>query len=528
MALSPDGRTIVYVGREGGSRVKLLRRELSTIEATPIAGSDGGSFPAISPDGRRVAFFGPGGMHVAPLAGGAPTTIADIQVVALGQAIWLDDNSFLVTESGGAISRLTMTGEMSRVASPDPSLSENYLGVYDLLPDGKRALVVAASGSGVNGTVLAIDVTSGERTVVMEELVNAVWYSDGYLVWATPSGQLLAAPFDPKRLTTSGQPTPLAERVRLAVGGPAQVGVSKNGSLVYVPEKPFNLMLLDEDGRREIIGEGRRFHNPRFSPDGRTLAMDFIQQGSRDVWTMDLRQRTLSRVTFEGDGHDAIWTPDGRYLYYITGIGIYRRRADGSGGADSVLVSGLLTGPLLFANRGRSLMTSPTGINGSFDIGMIDLGEERVQRPFLATPFGEESVALSPDERWLAYSSDETGRQELYVRPFPEGGAKTLVSLEGGNQPRWSPDGRVLYYWGSRHGVQYMIAAEVRADPVDGLVIEDREMLFEVSEFEPAAPHTNWDLSPDGRRFALVHQGTLSEMVFVQNWTEEVRASTGD
>jgi len=521
LALSPDGRSVVFVGRAGGSGLQLYLRQLDALEAAPIPGTSGATFPAFSPDGHRVAYFGPGGFFVVPLSGGAPTAIANIQAQTLAQAVWLDDQSLVVTASDGSLSRLGLDGTISRIAEPDATKKETYLGVNAVLPDGHTILAIAAQGTGVNGTVVAIDVRDGSRTQVIEGTINAVWYSDGHLLWAQPTGALMGARFDLDELRVVGTPITLAQGVRQSVGGPAQVAVSATGSLVYIPEQPFNLMLLDHDGRREIIGEGRRFHNPRFSPDGSQLAMDFSQQGSRDVWSLDLRQKTLTRLTFENDGHDAIWSPDGRYLAYISRVGIFRRRADGSGVADSLYVANVPTGPLAFTPDGLTLITSPTNINGSFDIGLLSMGDERVEQPFIATPFNEQFVALSPDGRWMAYCSDETGRMEVYVRSFPEGGAKILVSLDGGTEPRWSPDGRQLYYIGAKDNAPYLISARVSTG--SSFAVQDRTPLFDMSEFEPAAPHANWDVSPDGSRFAMVHQGALSEMVFVLNWTEEVR-----
>jgi len=521
VALSPDGQIIVYVGRQSGSGLRLYRRDLQSLEATPIPGSDGASFPAFSPDGKRVAFFGPGGLFVVPVAGGSPRPVANVHVQSLGQVIWYDNNSFLVTEATGTVSRLMLDGSLTPIAGPDGAARETALGVNAVLPGGETILVIAATGSGVNGTLDAIDVASGTRTRLLDGIINAVWYSDGYLIWSLPTGALLAAAFDVDRLEIIGTHVTLAEGVRQSVGGPAQVAVSATGSLVYIPEQPFNLMLVDRQGGREIISEGRRFHNPRFSPNGRQLAVDFLQQGTRDVWTMDLRQRTLSRLTFEGDGHDALWTPDGRHVVYVTGIGISRRRADGSGGADSVFAGDILTGPLAFTPDGQTLITSPTGSNGSFDLGLLSMGDDRDEEPYIATPFNEQSVALSPDGRWLAYASDETGQTELYVRPFPEGGAKVRVSLEGGVEPRWSPDGSELFYIGSFGGTPHMIAATVST--TDEFTVTNRTSLFDTMEFEPSAPHANWDVSPDGSRFVMVHLGSLSQMIFVLNWTDEVR-----
>jgi serine/threonine-protein kinase len=158
-----------------------------------------------------------------------------------------------------------------------------------------------------------------------------------------------------------------------------------------------------------------------------------------------------------------------------------------------------------------------------FDIGLASPGETDDPGPLLATPFNEQFAAVSPDGRWLAYGSDETGRDEVYVRPFPEGGAKVLVSQGGGTEPRWSPDGRTLYYFGQHDNLPHLIAATLVPGPERDLTVASRTPLFDVSEFEPASPHANYDVSADGGRFAMVHQGALSEMVFVLNWTAEVR-----
>jgi len=522
LALSPDGRTIVYVGRAAGtSALQLYVRRLDELDAHPIPGGEGASYPVFSPDGSRIAFFGPGGLFTLPLVGGTPTTVANIQAQALAQAIWLDNRTLVATAADGSLVRVGLDGSVATIARPDTVRGELYLGVNAVLPDARTLLVIAAIGTGVNGSVYAVDAFDGERTPLIEAATNAVWYSDGYILRALPGGALLGARFDPDRLELRGTPVTLVEGVRTAVGGPAQVAVSATGSMVYIPEQPFNLMLVDRDGRREVIGEGRRFHSPRFSPGGQHLAVDFTQGGSRDVWSLDLRQRTLSRVSFENDGHDPVWFPDGRSIAYISKGGIFRRRADGSGAADSVYVTTQLTGTLDFTPDGMTAITSPTGTNGSFDLGVLSLSGTAAQQPLLSTPFNEQYGAVSPDGRWLAYGSDETGRNEVYVRPFPAGGSKTLISVDGGTEPRWGPDGRELFYIGQRDGLPFLIAA--RLSGTDELSVVSRTPLFDLSEFEPASPHANYDISPDGRRFVFVHQGTLSGMVFVLNWTDEVR-----
>jgi Tol biopolymer transport system component len=297
--------------------------------------------------------------------------------------------------------------------------------------------------------------------------------------------------------------------------------------LVYVPELPYDLVLVDRDGQQQVIADvQRRFHSPRFSPDGRRVAMDFTQQGNRDVWLLDLRQRTLSRISFDGDGHDPVWTPDGRKIVYGTArggiVGVFQRNADGSGVADSLYLGPLNTSVGAFAPDGDRAITLPLSANGSFDMSVLTLdGEDRVEEPLLASPFNEESPALSPDGRWLAYSSDESGQPEVYVRPFPGPGAKVLVSPSGGVEPVWSRDGRELFYRGSGPDGTHLIAVAVETEPE--LRVGARTQLFDVSDYEMANPHANYDVSPDGQRFVMVHLGRLSEIVLIQNWTEDVR-----
>ncbi len=202
--------------------------------------------------------------------------------------------------------------------------------------------------------------------------------------------------------------------------------------------------------------------------------------------------------------------------------GVYRRRSDGSGVAESLYVGPVLTSIQTFTPDGSLAITAATGSNGGFDLGVLTLGEDREEQPLLASPFNEQYAALSPDGRWLAYSSDETGRDEVYIRPFPDGGAKVLVSLNGGREPMWAPAGDILYYIGEQSGAPFLMQASVAARGTD-FVVRDRTALFDVSEFEPASPHANYDVSPDGTRFAMVHQGQLDEIVIVLNWTEEVR-----
>jgi len=526
LALSPDGRTVVYVGRVGGGAgYQMYERGMEELDAfRAIPGTEDGAWPVFSPDGARLAFVAPGGARFVsvPFTGAPPTTVTP-NIAAQTPVVWLDGRSLVATDNAGRLVRAGLDGSVTTIASPDTVAGERFLFAQAALPDGRTVLVITSKGTGSSGPVIAFDARTGTRTPVLQTEVDGVWYAHRTLLWHLASGALQAAPFDARRRSIAGQTVTLAEGVRQAIGGSGQVAVSEAGSLVYLPELPLSLTFLDRVGHREVAAQGHRFHSPRFSPDGGRLVLDFLQQGSRDVWTFDLRQRTLSRLSFENDGHDPVWSRDGHWVYYVHHTGIWRRRADGGGVADSVYQGSYAQA--LELEPGGAIIAAANGSNGSYDLELLSAATPPAVTPLLATPYGEEAGTLSPNGRWLAYTSDETGRDEIYVQPFPGGGAKVLVSRGGGTEARWSPDGRTLYYQGERDGNPYLIAAAVTSGA--DFNVTSRTPLFDVTDFEPAEPHANWDVSPDGKRFVMVDQGALTEMVFVLNWPVELRQRSG-
>ena len=255
--------------------------------------------------------------------------------------------------------------------------------------------------------------------------------------------------------------------------------------------------------------------------------MSFTDQATRDVFLYDLRDSRLTRLSFEGDGRDPTWMPGGERLTYVTAVrgtdGIYSRRSDGSGKPDSVLVvAGSRLNLQAITPDGRTAIAAGGGTGMNWDLVDFPLSGARGTHPFLVTTFSEGWPALSPDGRWLAYVSDEAGRQDVYVVRYPSGTGKVIVSENGGTEPVWSRDGRELFYR-AFGGPQGAVLEAATFDRGDAFRVTGRTPLFNVAGYEAATPHSNYDVTPDGKGFIMVRQGVLSEIVLIQNWTALVK-----
>ncbi len=516
LVLSPDGHTIVFSAEGNDGTTRLYARRLDELAVTPLAGTEGGCCANFSPDGRWIAFSTGAQMMKVASEGGAAVAIPVRGDTALVYAEWSGPNRFLALKASGEVATLDEDGTLRVFAAPDSTKGEATLVLQDALPDGS-ALVIAMTQP-PNGPLVAIDPATGRRSIIIESVVAWAGYGDGHLVWALPDGSLYAAPFDAGRKRLTGPTQALGATAQVTLGQRPIVAVSRNNTIAYVPSLPLSLTRVDRDGRSTtLLDAPRPYHSPRVSPDGRRVAVDFREQ-TRDVWLFDLADQTLSRLTFDNDGHDPTWMPDGRGVLYATSrngqIGTFRRNADGGGVAESVLVQGLQLTVHSVTPDGRTGIGVAFGGRGGSDLFTVLLTGGGKAEPLLATPFLEGWPALSPDGRWLAYQSNESGRDEVYVRPFPGPGGKIIVSQNGGAEPVWARGGRELFYR-SFAGQPQLVAAAVETGSVFRVV--SRTPLFEVADYEPADPHANYDVFPDGRSFLMVRRGRLSEIVYLQN-----------
>jgi eukaryotic-like serine/threonine-protein kinase len=512
VALSPDGASVVYIGMAARGPMLFLRR-LEDLSTAPVAGTEAAVDPVFSPDGQWIGFTSGGQFRKVSPTGGSSVAIG--LPVAVQYSLWVDADEFVVTLQDGSLARIKGNQAPQVVARPDSAAGEGGLIPLQLLDDGR--LLVIAQTQGVTGPVIAIDARSGKRTVVTRALVGTAHVQDGVVAWVLPTGALVTALWDGKSEVLGGQV--IAPDVRLAPGSPPQITFSRDGSLVYMPAQPSELVRVSRQGVVEDLGVGpRRYHSPRFSPDGSRIAVD-ITDDFRDVWMLSLRDQTLTRLSFENDGHDPTWLPDGRSFLFSSArngsVGIFRRRMDGGGSAESIRFDGIQISAhaimpdasLAYAVRFSSTATS--------DIMKVGLKPGVKTEALLATRFIEGYPALSPDGQFLSYVSDESGRAEVYVRATAEGGDRIMVSQDGGSEPVWSRDGRELFYRDGAAG--WLVALRIERAPE--LRVTAREKLFEVSDLEAANPHANYDVAPDGR-FIFVRQMRATELIYIQNWVD--------
>jgi len=530
LALSPDGGTVYYVGLDADGANRLMRQSLSALEATPLDGTTNYGSPLVSPDGRWLyAALNEGSSFRLPAGGGA-TSPLPAAVTGTAGAAWGPDGILWFSPGTGLGRGLYALVNGDSVAQPVAD-EGNSLQMLQVLPGGRHALV-GRKLSAAAGPLLLLDLRNGSTTPLIEQQMVEARYTAGYLLWVQLDGTLLAAPFDPDRPGPVGPGLRLAPDVSVTGTGLAQIAVAPNGTVAYVPEEPRSLQLVDLAGAaRPATTELHNYHAPEFSPDGRRLSVDFNSADGRDVWILSLDGGTLTRTTFDRDGHDATWTQDGRFITYSSvksgNLGLYRKRPGSAEPPESLFASIHFTYTGHWLRDGSALITTGNDLrdNSRSDIAVLDSAGRGPLRIVVASPFLEQFPALSPDGRWLAFSSDQSGEHQVYVRPLTGDGDQTQVSVTGGIEPLWSPDGRTLYYRGRENGVDAMIAATVSTTPE--FTVAGRKSLFSMADYVGTTPHTNHSISPDGRTFALVRRNPGTRIVIIQNLPALMRQLQG-
>jgi len=524
-ALSPDGSTLVFVGLRGARGV-LFRRSLGRLESEPIPGTDEGSIPFFSPDGQWLGFAQDDKLRKVAMSGGPSTPIAT--ATAAAGASWGDDNVIVFSQDLRLWTVPAAGGSPRAVPTADTLARFRY---PFSLPGGKWALATMPGTGLAEARIVVVDLTSGGVDTIGYGI--RAEYASGFLVFGGADNTLLVQPFDPKRRRTTGPATVLLSGVSLSGSTNPEFSLSTNGWLEYMPSGSQNSEMLrasGPSGRTAIALPGRTGDNledPAISPDGRRIALRLVPTGTgrgQDIWILDRQQGTVTRFTV-GGGLSPVWSRDGRRIaYYVAGdsalkSGIYVRSADQTGTPQLVL-AGQNVFPASWLTGDRALVISAAGRpKTKYDVGIITLGDS-VPRWILNSEFNEAHPQLSRDGRRLAFSSDRTGKFEVYVQPMGGVAAPTQISTEGGSSPRWSPDGRVLYY------IQGSSIVAGGLEPGDGVAVSSRKVLMEGGVTDINGGNVNWDIFPDGKQFLYIDQvgQGLPRIALIQHWVEMVRA----
>jgi Tol biopolymer transport system component len=524
VALSPDGSYLAYAATLAGT-LKLYLRAMSSLDARPVPGTEGGRTPFFSPDGQALGFFVGGKLKKVSMSGGAALSLADATIYPIG-ASW--GSQGIIAFAPGIGAGLQQVSDMGGPPQPLTRLKKGEVGQGEpeFLPDGKAVLFTAGA---LDVHQVAVQPIGGERRDLIRGAQPRYAHS-GHLVYVQ-EGTLMAAPFDPQRLTVTGPSVPMVENVEQdRADGAAQYNVSSTGSLVYVrgngQQVPGRLVWVDRQGReRALPAPARAYAYPNLSPAGERLTVT-IADPDQGLWVLhDLARDTLSKLTFQGINNEAgVWTPDGKRITFAStkegaARSLFWQWADGSGGLEPLTSSEYPMLANCWSSDGQRLAFSELNPDTGWDIWVLRISDHQV-RPFLNSRSNETAAQFSPDGQWLAYSSDESGRNEIYVRPYPGPGGQWQLSTGGGTEPLWNRNGREVFY---RSG-NALMAVDITTQ--SGFTHGTPGKLFE-GEYVKGISHA-YDVSPDGQRFLMIKateqaQAAPTQINVVLNWFEELK-----
>ena len=544
VAVSRDGMKVVYVANQ-----QLYLRNLNELTARPIPGSDENpAIPFFSPDGRWIGYWstvdGQGQLKKIRVTGGAPVTLCNTG--SPFGACWDDNDIILFGQEDGIMS-------VSANGGPAGLLIESKRQVHgpQILPGGKWVLFTIASSALVtrwdDSQIVAQSLESGERKILVSGGSDARYVPTGHLVYAR--GDVLhAIAFDAENLEVTGGSTPLIEELRRVPrpamnSGTANYGFSDGGMLVYavggardIQERGF--VWVDREGNEEPLAPQPNYYlDPKLSPDGTKVALTIVTGGNEDIWVWDLVRENMTRLTFHGAyDNNPIWTPDGKRIVFASNreeaFGVYWKAADGTGEVEQLgSVSGAQILPSSWSKDGKDLIVEVvTDESGSVDIISMSMEGDHVSKQLLQGEYIKANPQISPDGRWIAFFSQESGQSEVYVHPFPSvNSGKWQISTNEGQEPRWSPDGRELYYRAGNDFGKIMMV-EVETEPT--FRASSPKKLFQGAYFFLAPGHS-WDVHPDGKRFLMMKSPDLvgetpaaldlQQINIVLNWFEELK-----
>jgi Tol biopolymer transport system component/tRNA A-37 threonylcarbamoyl transferase component Bud32 len=526
VAVSPDGRALVYVGLGEGRRQQLMLRTLGDISARPLPGTEDALHPFFSPDGRWIGFIRGNQLYKLAVDGASPLLLGTAPGTFNG-ASW-SSSGVIVVSSNTALYTVPEAGGMARVFEGH-TLHTGYL--YQDAPlvwdDAKSVIYSSWTGSSpATARIAIVPIGGGESTILDLKGIMPLGVIDGTLVYITAAGVMMGAPIDVEKRRLLGPPIQLIDHISLNAGtGLAFAGLSRTGTLIYQSGTQLSRVVVvgKDGGRRAVMDNAADFAFPRLSPDGKQLAISIGSADHRDVWLDELASGTRTRLTTEGLTNERPeWSPDGRRVLFRSDRGtrsaIWWRPADMSADA-APLLSGdrvdVFEGVLSPDSRYLVYQLDTLGA----DIYYRAVSGDSTSRPIANNPAAIENMArVSPDGRWVVFVTNESGRDEVVAQPFPGPGGRAQVSAGGGTEPLWSRDGRRVFYRGNGK----LMAAAIRTTPNFSVIA--RDTVLTDSYVFATNPHANYDAFPDGAHFVFLEPDHSSEMVVVANWGAVLRA----
>jgi serine/threonine-protein kinase len=538
VAISPDGSRIVYAGVRAGQRQFYMRR-VDELGARPIDGTEGGNFAFFAPDGQWLG-FGHGGRRALlklALSGGAPVQVAPIDAAQGatwgpdGTIIYADINLWKVPASGGTPTVLLR---------PDTDRGERSYRGPRFLPGGRAVLFTMSTldvESYDDARIGVLNLETEEKKILIEGGMNPHYSPSGHIVYAR-NGSLLAAPFDLETLQVTGQPFLAADGVFMSNNtGFAEFDVGGDGTLVFAPGPveggERTPVWVDRQGRSSPLPLPQRSYlHPRLSPDERQLAIE-IEGATHDLFTYNFARGTLTKLTLDGVSHWPLWTPKGDHLTFRAwrggGFTMWSMPADRSGEEERLTTIGAMQSAASWAPDGKAMAFTQVNLDTGPDVYVLPLSGDRTPVPVAHSRFAEGSPKFSPDGRWLAYSSTESGRPEVFVQPWPGPGPKIQVSTDGGTDPLWARQSGELFY---RNGDKMMVSSVSLGQK---LIVSKPQLLWEghysagmsSSCGVPGPTSANYDVTADGQGFLMIQDkdqdAVARQLTVVLNWAEELR-----
>jgi serine/threonine protein kinase/Tol biopolymer transport system component len=544
-SISPDGRKLVFDARGADGRNSLWLRQMDSLQLRELPGTEGVNLGAAwSPDSQSVAFMAAGNLKKLDIAGGSPQNLATYTNPAAG--ISWSRQDVILFGSAGVINRVSASGgEASPVTAVD-SKQGDVAQIYPFfLPDGKDFLyyrvMSSKDSSGVyTGSLDAKPAEQGQKRLFVSG-AGAVYVapsagsgaSGGYLFFLRGEA-LMAQPFDVGRLELTGRAVQVADRVSTNTFG-GLFSISSNGVLAHAATGGEKRQLTWYDREGKVVGhtgESATRDELELSPDGTQVAEGRMDdRGTWVVWMLDLARGTNTRLSFEAGGGSATWSPDGTQIVSAPGGGqsadLYRKPANGAGQGEVLFHSDEIKTPDDWSRDGRFIIFMQREKNAGTDLWVLPMEGDRKPVPYMMTPFNEAQAKFSPDGHWVVYTSNESGKREVYVQPFPVAtGGKWPVSNGGGSQPRWSRDGKELFYFAPDSTLMAVSVTTTGGTFQPGVP----KALFRAPILGGAGGGAGgawrWDISPDGKRFLIntaLDEATASPVTIVLNWQSAVK-----